>query len=774
MGLIDWLIVIIPVTFVIGMGFFSRRYIRGVADYLAAGRVCGRYIISVGDVANSLSIIGLVAYVEVHYKTGFGLAFWGGMVGPLGMIMGLTGYCVYRFRETKAMSLGQFLEMRYNRPFRIFAASLRSISEMLANMIMPAIAARFFIYFLDLPHTFQLFGLELPTFMVVVVINLIIAIGIICMGGTLALIITDAIQGMFCFPLIAIFVVFILYKFSWSNEIIPVMMDRVQGESFLNPYDLTHLRDFNLFFVVISVFTSIIHRASWIGAGNSSAAKSPHEQKMAGLLGTWRNSVTMIFYVLIAVTIVTLMNHGNWAPEAKLVRDNVSTHIAEELISDNANRSIFNETITALPEQIHKIGVDQPLSQEENLDTPLLNTAHTMFKEFEGEATGNAKFQEFRTLYHQMMLGSSMRQMLPPVLLGLFCLLMVLAMISTDDTRIYSATITLTQDVIMPLRKKPFTPKQHVWVLRAVAIGIGIFFFCGSYFMAQLDYINLFVTIMCSLWLGGCGPVMIFGLYSRFGTTAGAFTSLIVGMVISVFNILVQRNWAEIVYPWLVKINAIEPISKFLTTVSKPLNPYIVWEMDPVKFPINSYELYFMTMLVTLFLYCVVSYFTMKEPFNLNRMLHRGIYNLDHDKKERFQWSFKTAFNKLLGITKEYTTGDKIIAWSIFGYSFVFVFICSFVFVVIWNAFSPWPVEWWGKFFFIIYLIIPTIMAVISTFWFGIGGIIDLRRMFINLEKRVSNHLDNGQVDGHISIADKVQFEQVESQEPDIESDNET
>ena len=59
MGLIDCLIVIIPVTFVIGMGFYSRKYIRGVADFLAAGRVCGRYVICVGDVANALSIIGL-------------------------------------------------------------------------------------------------------------------------------------------------------------------------------------------------------------------------------------------------------------------------------------------------------------------------------------------------------------------------------------------------------------------------------------------------------------------------------------------------------------------------------------------------------------------------------------------------------------------------------------------------------------------------------------------------------------------------------------------
>lgn len=69
-----------------------------------------------------------------------------------------------------------------------------------------------------------------------------------------------------------------------------------------------------------------------------------------------------------------------------------------------------------------------------------------------------------------------------------------------------------------------------------------------------------------------------------------------------------------------------------------------------------------------------ISYFTQKEPFNLNRMLHCNSYNLDHGNKELFIWSLHTVFNKFLGITKEYTTGDKVIAWSFFLYSFVYGF----------------------------------------------------------------------------------------------------
>ncbi|MBO4631798.1 MAG: sodium:panthothenate symporter, partial [Lentisphaeria bacterium] len=693
MGLIDWLIVIIPTLVVIGVGIYSRRYIKGVTDFLSAGRVAGRYVISIGDVANALSIIGLVSYVEVHYKTGFALVFWNHIMLPLGVVMSLFGYCTYRFRETKAMSLGQFLEMRYNRPFRIFAAALRSIAEMLTNMIMPAIAARFFIYFLGLPHTVRIFGWEISTFVLIVLICLTLAISLICFGGTLALLITDACQGMILFPLMVVFVVFILYKFSWNSEMIPVMLDRAAGESFLNPYDIKQLRDFNIFMVVLTVFTSILHRASWIGAGYSTAAKSPHEQKMAALLGTWRAALNSLLYVLIAIGLIALLNHTNFSGKGKEVRMELSAHIAKQLVAKE-NQADFNRRIAAVPEQKHEIGKDKPLSQERNLDTPTLKVAHEAFKAYEiasvmsahpglpaedqlvldAVARGNSKFQEYRTLYHQQMMAVGMRKLLPTGMLGMFCLLLVLAMISTDDTRIYSASLTITQDVVLPLCPNGLSPKQHIWAIRIVSISVGVFFIFGSFFMSQLDYINLYSTIMCMMWMGGCGPVMIFGLYSRFGNSAGAFASVLSGMFMAFGCIFVQRNWAGIVYPWLVKMGWADGFGRFLEAVSRPMNPIIVWKMNPVKFPINSYELYMMTMIITFFIFCAVSYFTQKEPFNLERMLHRGIYNTDGENKTRTRWTFRNVFSKLIGITPEYSRGDRWIAWSVFIDSIVYKF----------------------------------------------------------------------------------------------------
>ncbi|MCI5778651.1 MAG: sodium:panthothenate symporter [Lentisphaeria bacterium] len=769
----DILIVAIPVIFVYYMAYHTRRYARGVSDFLSAGRLCGRYAIAVGDVANAVSIITLASYIEVHYRTGFALSFWQNLNFPIAVVLGLTGFCHYRFRETKAMSLGQFLEMRYSRKFRIFAAALRSLSEIIANSIMPAIAARFFIYYLDLPRTIDVFGVRVSTFMLIMIVCLFIAISIICMGGALSMIVTDCIQGMIMYPIFGVFVIFILTKFDWNNEIVPVMMDRAPQESFLNPFDIDNLRDFNLFFLLVTLFATGFHRASWIGASTSSAARSPHEQKMAWLLGTFRGALGVMLFLLISVIIITVMNHQNFADLAGRIRSRLCAKASSEVVESPAVRKKIAENLSRVPPQVHVIGKDKPLSEEDNLDSRYLEVVHQTLLNSPAEGAGdkieqtaaaNKTFQQYRTLYRQQMLAFAMREVLPPGLTGLFLLLMILAMISTDDTRIYSASLTVAQDVFMPFFRRTLSPHQHIRLIRATTIGVGVIFFFSSLYMAQLDYINLFVNIVCSMWMGGCGPVMIFGLYSRFGTTAGAWTSLLTGMGLSVGAITIQRNWADVVYPFLQRHDLVDTAGRFLETVSRPFHPYIVWKMNAVKCPINSYEFYFMTMMITLALYVIVSYATCKKPFNLERMLHRGKYNLDGENKTREPWTLRNVFSKLIGITPEYTLGDRITAWVYFFYLFIYHFVIIFIAVLIWNKISPWPMEWWGGYFLVVQLIVPGIVAFIVTFWLGIGSIRDMLRLFRDLKLRKANPLDNGQVEGHVSLADKAELEAADRQ----------
>ena len=237
-------------------------------------------------------------------------------------------------------------------------------------------------------------------------------------------------------------------------------------------------------------------------------------------------------------------------------------------------------------------------------------------------------------------------------------------------------------------------------------------------------------------------------------------------MVLGVNSIFIQRKWADVIYPYLEDHGLITGVGNFLEAVSKPFNPYVVWKMNPEKCPINSYELYFITMVITLIIYCAVSALTNigKEKFNLDRMLHRGIYALDGEKKIKTDWSFKGIIDKMVGITPEYTTGDKWIAWGLFVYSIGYKFILIFLVIVIIRPFYKLDDQDWSNYFLITYMIIPGIVAAVTTVWFTIGGIKDLRQLFRDLKARTEvDILDDGRVEGNVSLADKKAFEAIEA-----------
>lgn len=777
---LSWMIVILPVLGVLFAAFYSKRYVKDVADYLACGRVAGRYVISVGDMAAGLSVISLVAACEANYQVGIAYHFWGAINTPISVLLALSGYCVYRFRQTRCLSIGQFLELRYSRSFRMVAASIRTIAEMITNAIGPAVAVRFFIYFLGIPHHFTILGMELPTYGIMVAVLLIIATAIIWPAGRISLLVTDSIQGMMSYPIFVIFVVFVLSKISWFNDVAPVMLDRAAGESFLNPKDIHNLRDFNMFAIFAGIVSNILNRAAWIGNDTSGSARNPHEQKMASILGTWRNGFSYTMMSLIGLFLITYMLSNRYASEARDVRVRLSDKVAAEVVARPEIRAKIAEKVAAIPVASHVIGQDPPYSQKNNPDTPYLDAVLTTLRAempnnddsaaaAKGENVAkhenpNFVFQKFRSLYNQMMMPTLLGGLFSPLLMGLFTLLMVMLLISTDDSRIFNASSTIIQDIVVPIRRKEMSVFEHLTWLKGCTLGVTILFFVISLFFAQLDFINMFTTMMCALWLGASGPIMIGGLYTRFGTTFGAWCSLAFGSGTAFIGLLLQRNWADHVYPWIEGHGYVGVVGNAFVAVSKPFNPWIVWEMNPIKFPVNSIEISFIAMMLGIVGYLLGSLITYREPFNLDRLLHRGKYHPDGEQPVVVEKLSVGSFiyRRMIGITPEYTRGDRLIAWSVFLWSIVYGFGIMFCGVLIWNKFSPWPVQRWGVYYYITTIVASLLVGCVSTVWFMWGGFRDMVAMFRDLAARVANPLDDGRVVGHVSLADKEHFEEVE------------
>ena len=238
---IDWTIASIPLLVTLGLILWARRHVRSVSDFLTGGRVAGRYLLTVSGMEASQGVIGLLAVYEAYYQSGFAYGFWDGLLTAAGLVMALTGYGVYRFRETRAMTMGQFLEIRYSRKFRIFAGTLQSISGVLNYALFPAVSGKFFVFFCGLPTEITVAGLVLPTFALIMAAYLAVAATLATSGGQLSIMVADCVVGVLSYPMYLCVVAYILWRFSWFGDFAPALLDRPKGQSLINPFDIAEL-----------------------------------------------------------------------------------------------------------------------------------------------------------------------------------------------------------------------------------------------------------------------------------------------------------------------------------------------------------------------------------------------------------------------------------------------------------------------------------------------------------------------------------------------------
>jgi SSS family solute:Na+ symporter len=631
---LDWGIVLAVMAIIFAGVIASKTLMRSVADFLAAGRTAGRYLISVSSGIAGLGAITIVAYMEMNYIAGFAMSWWGLSTALFFLALTAGGWVIYRFRQTRALTLSQFFEMRYSRRFRIFAGLLAFVSGIVNFGIFPSVGARFFIYFCGFPLSFNLFGLELSTFPVIMLILLAIALYFVFSGGQVVVIVTDFLQGIIVNVIFVVLIVYFFVTFDWSM-IGEALAGAPANASLINPFKTGHVKDFNFWYFLIGLFGGAYSALSWQGTqGYNTSAKSAHEAKMGGMLGTWRIIPQNIVLFLIPVVAYMIMHHPAFTAKADAVNATLNT------LDSNAIRS--------------------------QLTVPMVLTL-----------------------------------ILPKGFIGAFVAVMLAAFITTHDTYLHSWGSIFVQDVIMPFRKKPFEPGQHLKILRYAILGVAVFIFFFSLLFKQSQYILLFFAITGAIFAGGSGAVIIGGLYWKKGSTGAAWASLITGSSIAVGGIIIHQIKED--------------------------------------FFINGQVFWAISMAASLIVYIVVSLLSRKPACNLDKLLHRGEYAL---KDETQIVSLQPVRGlKLLGMGQEFTRSDKFIYFLTYGWTFLWMLV--FIVGTIYNLTHEVSDAAWMK-YWQINLLIHVVVSVVVIVWFSIGGIRDLKTMFRRLRAMDRDDSDSG------------------------------
>ncbi|MBU0479157.1 sodium:solute symporter [bacterium] len=319
LNFLDWAIVFCSIGLLTYFSLKTVKYMKGVADFLSANRSAGRFLLSIAGGMSGVGAISAIAMFEMYYAAGFPPIWWSLMMLPVGVFIVMTGWVYYRFRETRCMTIAQFFEVRYSKKFRIYSGIITWLSGIVNFGIFPAVASRFFVYFCGFPNKFMLMGMEIPTFAPVMILTLGIAMLYTCLGGQITVMVTDCIQGIFCAIAFIIVCLVLLNQFSWLDITQAIKMAPVDA-SMLHPYHTSKVKDFNVFFFLITVFGSFYAYMSWQGSqAYFSSGLNPHEQKMGAVISLWKQLVQVLMLVLLPICAFAFLNLPKFSTQASAV-----------------------------------------------------------------------------------------------------------------------------------------------------------------------------------------------------------------------------------------------------------------------------------------------------------------------------------------------------------------------------------------------------------------------------------------------------------------------
>jgi len=207
-GIIDSTIVAVYLASTVVIGLFTRRYIRGIADYLVAGRGLGTYVAVATMVSTGLGLVTVMYFSEEGYKNGFS-PFIVGLISGFGYLMiGKTGFIMARLRRLRVMTAPEFYELKYTRGVRILGGCILALAGTLNMGLFPILGSKFIIGITGIPLEYV--NITMTILIVIVLIYTVL-------GGMVSVVLTDFVQ----FLMLSIGLVggtyFVFAKVGWEN-----------------------------------------------------------------------------------------------------------------------------------------------------------------------------------------------------------------------------------------------------------------------------------------------------------------------------------------------------------------------------------------------------------------------------------------------------------------------------------------------------------------------------------------------------------------------------
>ncbi|QDT82558.1 sodium:solute symporter [Gimesia chilikensis] len=184
--LLDWSIVVCYLLSSIVIGLWANRYVGNLSDYLVAGRKLRLRLALATMTGTELGLVTVMYMAELGFTQQYASLYLAFLEAGAVLLIGLTGFVVYRLRQSSIMTIPEYYEQRYSQSVRVVGATVMVVSGVL-NMGLFLKAGSQFLTAVS--------GLQDEMYLKLIMTGLLLLVLFYTvLGGMVSVVITDLIQ----------------------------------------------------------------------------------------------------------------------------------------------------------------------------------------------------------------------------------------------------------------------------------------------------------------------------------------------------------------------------------------------------------------------------------------------------------------------------------------------------------------------------------------------------------------------------------------------------
>jgi SSS family solute:Na+ symporter len=249
---IDWVIVILYPLISVGIGFYVRKLITSMKDFVVAGHGLGVCLGIATMTGTELGLITVMYSAEKGFVGGFAAFHIALVAGFVTLIVGLTGFIVYRLREMGVMTIPEFYERRFDRKTRVLGGVMMALGGILNMGLFLKVGGMFLV---------GITGLAAESWALPAVMSFLIVLVLIytCLGGMVSVVIADYVQFVVLSLGLVVASALALNHVGWSN-----LFETVRGTMEMKGFDPTVSEgEFGWEYIIWMAFVGLVSCAIW-------------------------------------------------------------------------------------------------------------------------------------------------------------------------------------------------------------------------------------------------------------------------------------------------------------------------------------------------------------------------------------------------------------------------------------------------------------------------------------------------------------------------------